>query len=352
MLNSKKAMTALMITLVVLMMGFNGLAQPVYTIKYVASGPADPLVYVPYTVGYVFKNLVEDRTQGRVKVDLYPAGQLGSQREGIEGVMMGTVEAASVNLAALSGFFPEMDVYGIPWLFPSEEVAARVFDGPFGQALEKEMRDRLGIRIAGGISILGYRHMTNGVRPIRTPDDLKGLKMRTMDNPTYIEMFRSLGAVPTPIAIGETYLALQMGTVDGHENPANVIESYKFYEVQKYLTLTGHVLSGQVMVMSEAYLNSMPADIREAVLDAARDAVVNVRGAAMLLDVMSRTNLAEKGMQVYMPTEAEQALFREKTQGPAVELLKKSMDPKWVDGVLQAVEDAKIEIKKEKEPFL
>jgi TRAP-type C4-dicarboxylate transport system substrate-binding protein len=108
-------------------------------------------------------------------------------------------------------------------------------------------------------------------------------------------MFRSLGAVPTPVAIGGAYLAMQMGTVDGHENPANVIESYQFNEVQKYLTLTGHVLSGQVMLMSEQFLNSLPEDLREKVLTAALETVVAIRGAALLLDAISRTELGKMG---------------------------------------------------------
>jgi len=345
---------AILISLVVMLMPISGAdaADKVYTLKYATTGPADPVTYTPYSVGFVFKTLVEAQSQGKVKVELFPGGQLGSQRETIEGVMMGTVEIASTNIAALSGFFPPADVFSIPYLFSSDNEAIAVLDGPFGIKFIEEMAKKHELRIVGGISPAGFRHLTNNVKPIKTPDDVNGLKFRTMDTPIFIEMFKAMGAHATPISITEVYLALQLGTVDGQENPASVTKSYKFHEVQKYMTLDGHSMAMQVALMNESYLRSLPDDVREVILRCMRDAVVNVRGVSKLSEQIDIDDMKNKGLQIYAPTEDELAQFKQVAQQPCVELLKANISEDWINGILKAVEEAKEEVEAEYKKFV
>ncbi|WP_198470165.1 TRAP transporter substrate-binding protein DctP [Acetomicrobium sp. S15 = DSM 107314] len=338
--------------LVILMPIVAGAADKTYTLKYATTGPADPVTYTPYSVGFVFKTLVEAQSQGKVKVELFPGGQLGNQRETIEGVMMGTVEIASTNIAALSGFFPPADIFSIPYLFSSDNEAIAVLDGPFGIKFIEEMAKKLELRVVGGISLLGFRHLTNSVRPIKTPGDVKGLKFRTMDTPIFIEMFKAMGAHATPISITEVYLALQLGTVDGQENPASVTRSYKFHEVQKYMTLDGHTMGMQVAVMNESYLKSLPDEIRKTILRCMRDAVVNVRGVTKLSEQIDIDAMRNEGLQIYAPTEDELEQFRKITQQPCIELLKANISEDWINGVLGAVEEAKEKVEAEYKKFV
>lgn len=354
MTKSKWFGVAILISLVVMLMPINiaGAADKAYTLKYATTGPADPVTYTPYSVGFLFKTLVEAQSQGKVKVELFPGGQLGNQRETIEGVMMGTVEIASTNIAALSGFFPPADVFSIPYLFSSENEAIAVIDGPFGIKFIEELANKHELRIAGGISTIGFRHLTNNTKLIKTPDDVKGLKFRTMDSPIFVEMFRAMGAHAAPIAITETYLALQLGTVDGQENPVSVTRANKFHEVQKYITLDGHTMGMQVALMNESYLRSLPDDVREVILRCMRDAVVNARGVDKLGHQIALDDMRSKGLQIYAPTEDELEQFREITQQPCIELLKANISEDWINGILKAVEEAKEEVEAEYKKFV
>ena len=288
----------------------------------------------------VFKNIVEQKTAGKVKVEIYPSNQLGREREQFEGVKLGTIEMCMIADGPIAGFLPEIMTIGIPYLYSNEAVAWRSLDSSFGKSLFEEMRKKTGVR-ALGIGENGFRNFTNRTRPIRTPDDLKGLKIRTMENPAHMAMVRAMGASPTPIAWGEVYMALQQGVVDGQENPVSVIQVAKFNEVQKYLTLDGHVYSILPILINDKFFSSLSPDVQKIIVDTAKIMVTISRGQNIYLVANGVKSLQDKGMEVYAPNEKELQMFRDKSQKPVIEFLEKTfaekkVDKKWIDMALKS----------------
>src|SRR2546429_5944589 len=218
-----------------------------------------------------FAREVEKRTNGRYKIQNFYAGALGAERESIEGVQLGTLDLTMTSTGPVPNFVPEVAILDIPFLFRDYPHARAVIDGPIGQDLLTKF-DAKGIKaLAWGEN--GFRHMTNNKHPVNTPDDLKGLKMRTMENPIHIEAYRQFGILPTPMAFTEVFTALQQGTVDGQENPLSVITAAKLEQVQKYLSLTGHVYSPALILMSKSQWDKLSAADKQAFSAAAKDAV-------------------------------------------------------------------------------
>ncbi len=342
-MSKEKAMTKIGILLVAIftfitLSGSSLWAAPI-TIKFAHGMPPDEEEALHRGV-VVFKKMVEQKTAGKVKVELYPANQLGKEREQFEGVKLGTIEMCMIAEGPMAGFLPEIMVVGIPYLYANEVTAWRSLDGPFGKALFEEMRKKTGVR-ALGIGENGFRNFTNRVRAIKSPDDMKGLKIRTMENPAHMAMVRALGASATPIAWGEVYMALQQGVVDGQENPVSVIEAMKFNEVQKYLTLDGHVYSILPILINDKFFMSLPPDIQKTIADIARTATTVQRGQNVKKVYDGVKSLQDKGMEVYSPTEKELKMFREKSQKPVLEFLDKTftdkkIDKKWIDMAIKS----------------
>ncbi|MGN6390430.1 MAG: DctP family TRAP transporter solute-binding subunit, partial [Burkholderiaceae bacterium] len=187
-------------------------------------------------------------------------------------------------------------ILDVPFLFRDYGHARRVLDGPIGQDLLKKFDSKGFKALAWGEN--GFRHMTNNTHPVRVPEDLKGLKMRTMENPVHVQAYKGFGIIPTPMAFSEVFTALQQGTVDGQENPLSVITSAKFDQVQKYLTLTGHVYSPCVFLMNkEAFDKLAPAD-QQAFLEAAKEGVKANRARVDADEKVAVADLRAKGMQV------------------------------------------------------
>lgn len=320
-------------------------AAPI-TIKFAHGMPPDEEEALHRGV-VVFKKMVEQKTAGRVKVDIYPANQLGKEREQFEGVKLGTIEMCMIAEGPMAGFFPEIMVVGVPYLYANEITAWRSLDGSFGKALFEEMRKKTGVR-ALGIGENGFRNFTNRVRPIKSPDDMKGLKIRTMENPAHMAMVKALGASATPIAWGEVYMALQQGVVDGQENPVSVIEVSKFNEVQKYLTLDGHVYSILPILINDKFFMSLPPDIQKIITNIAKTATTVQRGQNVKKVYDGVKSLQDKGMEVYSPTDKELQMFRERSQKPVLEFLNKTfadkkIDKKWIDMALKSAKDSEKE---------
>src|SRR5689334_12310157 len=218
-----------------------------------------------------FAREVERRTSGRYKVQTFYSSALGGERESVEGVQLGTLDLTLTSTGPLPNFVPEVAILDIPFLFRDYPHARAVLDGPIGQDLLKKFEPKGTEALAWGEN--GFRHMTDSKRPISTPEDLRGLKMRTMENPIHIQAYKQFGILPTPMAFTEVFTALQQGTVDDQENPLLVITSAKLYEVQKYLSLTGHVYSPALILMNKAAWDKLsPAD-QQAFLAAAKEAV-------------------------------------------------------------------------------
>ncbi len=244
----------------------------------------------------VFAAEVDKRTGGRYKVQNFYSGALGGERESIEAVQLGTQELAFSSTGPVPNFVPAARILDIPFLFRDKAHARAVLDGPIGQDLLKEFESKGFKALAWAEN--GVRHMTNSRRAVNLPEDLKGLKMRTMENPVHIAAYKGFGIITTPMAFPEVFTALQQGTVDGQENPLSVIMAAKFDQVQKHLTLTGHVYSPAIFLMNKAAFDKLSAADKQAFLDAAKEAVKANRARVDDDDAKGVADLRSKGMQV------------------------------------------------------
>jgi tripartite ATP-independent transporter DctP family solute receptor len=216
----------------------------------------------------VFADEVAKRTDGRYKVEQYPNAALGGEVEMMKGVQLGTVDIAFVTGAPVPNFVPEAGILNIPFLFRDAEHAHAVLDGPIGQELLKKFAAKDLIALAWGEN--GMRHLTNSKHPIASPEDLKNLKLRVPQSETMLAGFKALGADVSPLAFPELYGALQTGRFDGQENPIATILASKFYQVQKYLTLSGHVYDPAVFLVSKDLYEDMSESDRAAFIEAAK----------------------------------------------------------------------------------
>ncbi len=225
---------------------------------------ADYRLYTPtptehvYTLGAQrFADLVRERTQGRIKITVFPSGQLAKgEREALEGLQQGTIDFYVGSTGPVGNFAPSFSMLDVPFLFRDFAHVDKVLDGDIGRSLLADL-DRAHLK---GLAFWenGFRNLTNSRRPVRQPADVKDIKLRTMENKVHIEAWRSLGAAPTPMAWGEVYGALQGHVIDGQENPIAVIHSTKLNEVQKYLTLTRHVYSPALIVIGSGRWKEIP----------------------------------------------------------------------------------------------
>jgi len=239
---------------------------------------------------------IEKRTGGRYKIQNFYASALGNEREAIEAVQLGTLDMAMSSTGPVPNFVPELAILDIPFLFRDYAHARSTLDGPIGQEMLKKF-EPVGIKaLAWGEN--GFRHMTNSKHAVRTPEDLKGLKLRTMENPTHMQAYKGFGIIPTPMAISEVFTALQQGTVDGQENPISVIQSWKFDQVQKHLTLTGHVYSPAFIMMNKGLWDGLSDADKQHFLDAAKVAVKANRDRIDADEKNGVAYLRSKGMEV------------------------------------------------------
>jgi tripartite ATP-independent transporter DctP family solute receptor len=243
-----------------------------------------------------FAREVEKRTGGRYKVQTFYSGALGAERESVEGVQLGTLDLTLTSTGPLPNFVPDVAILDIPFLFRDYTHARAVLDGPIGQELLAKFPPKGMVGLAWAEN--GFRHMTNSKRPVNQPDDLRGLKMRTMENPIHIEAYRQFGILPTPMAFTEVFTALQQGTVDGQENPLSVITSAKLDQVQKYLSLTGHVYSPAIFLMNKAQWDKLSDADKQAFVEAAREGVKANRARVDEDERRAVADLRAKGMNV------------------------------------------------------
>lgn len=243
-----------------------------------------------------FAEVIAAKSNGKYKIQNFYASALGNEREAMEAVQLGTLDLCMTSTGPVPNFVPDVAILDIPFLFRDYAHARATLDGPVGQEMLTKF-DSKGFK-ALGWGENGFRHMTNSKHAVNGPADLKGLKMRTMENPVHIQAYKGFGIIPTPMAISEVFTALQQGTVDGQENPISVIQSWKFDQVQKHLTLTGHVYSPAVLLMGKALFDKLPAADKQIFLDAAKEAIKANRAR---IDEDERTGVAflrSKGMLV------------------------------------------------------
>ncbi len=251
----------------------------------------------PYAVGArAFKAALEQRVGERLDVQLFPNRALGDERPMLDGMRLGTVDMGVITNAVIAQVEPAFQLCDMPFLFGSEEQGHRVLDGAIGQQLKARLEARGVVPL--GYMEGGFRHMINNVRPITRPEDLRGIKFRVLQSPIYIEMYRALGGNAVPMAWGETFTAVQQGAIDGLEIPLGVIDQNKYYEVTKYLSLTGHIYWMIGLLIAKRSLDRLPAEVRIAVVEAGAEATRAQRAANAEATKGFRDSLAKQGMQV------------------------------------------------------
>jgi tripartite ATP-independent transporter DctP family solute receptor len=315
-----------------------GAATAQTVVKFAHVDPADWTTSKKGAASQVFKDIVEAESGGRLTVELYPAAQLGGEKDLIAQAQAGAIQMTMVS-GAFGGFCKEASILDTPYLFASAAVAWRVVDGAFGEKLAGHCQAQTGLRtLAFGET--GFRNFTNNVREVRTPADIAGLKLRVQEIPLYVEMVKGLGGVPTPVAWPETPGALKTGVVDGQENPVSVILGNKFYEFQRYLTLDQHVYGTDFILVNDAFFQGLPAE-DQALLKRAAIVAGNVgRAIQQFNSAAGVAELQKQGMTVYKPTEDELRQFREAAQPPVVAYLKSQVEASWLDELQAAVAEA------------
>ncbi|NLL36899.1 MAG: DctP family TRAP transporter solute-binding subunit [Fretibacterium sp.] len=279
-----------------------------------------------------FKELVEQQTNGEVSVTIYPNAKLGDERNLLESLKMGTVDMGIITGGPVVNFLPSFGVLDLPFLFRDAEHVYKVLDGPVGKGFFKEM-EKLGWKgLAYGER--GFRNLTNNQKAVRVPEDMKGLKIRVMQNPIYIDAFTALGANAVPMAWIETLTALQQGTIDGQENPLNVITAYNINESNGHLSMTRHAYSPNIIIMSMRTWKKLTEEQQKIVEEAAQAAAEHNRAIDNKMEVEWLQSLKDKGMEVVDQPDLEQ--FREAVKG-----VYEKYEPQYGKELIQSILDTK-----------
>ncbi|MCD7953848.1 MAG: DctP family TRAP transporter solute-binding subunit [Synergistaceae bacterium] len=308
----KKSISAILISVILVTFAFGtAFAKEEYRIKcgYSASDKESNII----TFYNTFEKYVEEASGGRIAVDVYANAQLGGERQMLEGMTLGTVEMAILSPGIAANIAPKFQVIDLPYLFNDRAAAYKALDGKLGQTLNEQILPK-------GVRLLcfpenGFRQITNNKGPIKSPADLKGVKVRVQPIPAHLKLFKAFGANPTPVDFGELYTALLQKTVDAQENSITLIYSSKLYEVQKYLTMSNHVYAPSALFMSEAFYKRLPADLQKIVMDGAkkfRDA--SRANQQKECDRLLKEMVEKNGLKVYYPTDAEMKQFRDAAQ--------------------------------------
>ena len=290
-----------------------------------------------------FQSIIESKTGGRIGVEIFPNSQLGDLRSQMEQTANGDIQMlAGMTVDLFSTYNENVQVLAIPYSFQNTEVGRKVLDGEFGQEMAEEIAEDSNLRVVSWLPT-AFRNFSNNKRPIKTPADMEGLKMRTMQVPIHMAMVKALGANPTAIPWEELYSAMQTGVADGQENPPYAVVMAKLYEVQKYYTLDNHLLNIACVVMNDDFLNSLSESDQEIVKYAARQAQMALLGIVAAKESGDLKTIADAGVEIYSPTSEEFNMFREAVQGPVLEELEGTLDQEWVDKFFDAIDKAEKE---------
>ena len=301
---------------------------------------ADPTQHIQ-AGALAFKEYVEKSSDGNITVNISPGSALGNTASLQEMTMSGEIEASTSHTeGTIAIVFPNIQVISIPYLFDAVDQALEVFRGEYGAKLYEDMRQKTGLRVIGVWDNGGFRSFTNNKRVIKTPADMQGLRIRTMDIPAHMEIVRSLGGKPTPISWKEVYTALETGVVDGQENAIPTIILGSLQEVQKYLTLDGHVYTQIHMYVNEQWFQSLPKEYQDIILRGGEKAGYAGQRSCRVYREIGEAFLSQY-MEIYHPTLEEKAEFRKMAQGPVLKFIRKAVDDqKWVDDILEAAQTA------------
>ena len=327
----------------------SGNAYSSKVLKLAHLNPQEPFENPTAPIAAVFKTMVESRTNMGIKVEIYPAGVLGKERESMEQVQQGVIQSYIASGTGIAQFYKAYDVTNLPFAFNSYAVAYDVYDGPFGQEMAEDIRKKTGFKVLGFGESGGFFQISNSKRPIKTPADMKGLKIRTMAIPLHMGIIDSLGGAATPIAWVEVYTALQTGVVDGQMNPIPIINTAKFFEVQKYITLTNHLYAPYVWVLNDKWFQGLTPAEKEIILDAAQTAVMSGRGLNRITESSDKgLPVIAKKMEIYTPSPEELAQFRKLAIAGAQKIISEKLGEEgkaWTDKFLKAIDVAEKKMK-------
>ena len=289
-----------------------------------------------HVAALAFKEHVEKATNGSLKVEIYPAGQFGKDQQTMEGLKLGTLELAVAHDGAIATVHKPIGVLGIPFLYESHEHAWRVYDSPWLKEFSDDMVKKTGIRMLG-LADNGVRHFTNSMRPILSPADMKGMKIRIQPSPVFKALVESLGASASAIPWAELPTALQQKVVDGQENGVTNILAASLYQSQKFVTLDGHVWSIHAYMVNERFFQGLSATEKKAVEEGTRKAVAIHRKMTSDQDRNAKQILEKVGMQVTVLSPAQVAPFRKLAQPPVKDWAEKEIGKTYVDSLFKAV---------------
>ena len=293
-----------------------------------------------HVAALAFKEQVEKATNGSIKVEIYPAGQFGKDQPTMEGLKLGTLELAVAHDGAIATVYKQIGVLGIPFLYENHEHAWRVYDSKWKDEMSADMIKKTGIRMLG-VADNGVRHFTNSQKPIHTPADMKGMKIRIQPSPVYKTLVESLGASASAIPWAELPTALQQKVVDGQENGVTNILAASLYQSQKYVTLDGHVWSIHAYLINERFYQGLTPTEKKAVDEAAQKAIAIHRKMTSDQDKNAKQILEKVGMQVYTPSAAQIGEFRQLAQPPVKQWAEKEIGKDYVDSLFKAIDATK-----------
>ncbi|MCB2099608.1 MAG: DctP family TRAP transporter solute-binding subunit [Rhodobacterales bacterium] len=316
------------------------------TIRLGHLNPAEPFESHSGAMTAIFKSLVESASGGAIEVKLFPNGQLGKDNEVIQQVRDGIVESVISSSGGIAQHYPLVGIFDIPFAFPNIAVASRVIDqrSAFGKKFSADLEAKTGLKVLGMIDSGGFFAFTNSQRPIKSVEDMKGLKIRTMTLPTHMAMVDSLGAQATPLPWAEVYTSLQTGVADGEMNPIPIIAFAKFDEVQKYLSITNHVITPYIWTMNKAFYEGLSPEHRKIIDWASEVATEAGRGVSRVIEASERglPKLAKK-MEVNVVPPAEQAKFAAVAQPAVRKLIEEKLGAEgkdMLDSMMSAIKAA------------
>lgn len=285
-----------------------------------------------------FKNEVEARSDGRIHMKLFSDGVFGGDRELTEAMQLNTLHLAAPSSSPMAAFSPDMNVWDIPYLFESREQAYSVLDGTFGRRLLDQLTE---VRIKGlGYWENGYRNLSHDAEAITGPDDMHGIKLRTLENQTQIRAWNATGASATPMAFTEVYTGLQQGTIDAQENPLALIVTQRFYEVQRQVVISEHVYTPSPLIMSQRFYDELPQELQRAVEEAAEASVAYCREQSVLDEDDARTVIEDSGTDVVDLDQAGRDALRDVMRPVAEEYVESIVSSGTLDELASALEEA------------
>ncbi len=319
--------------LLILVLALSALARPAGAVWVLRWGEVLPPDHPSVQMIDRVARSVAAKTQGQLQIQAFPAGQLGTTRDQIENVIVGTQQLTTEGAAAISQFFAPLGALEAPYVWRDSAHLAKVMASPIAQELSQAFVEKRGVRILAA-TYYGVRHLTTTRRPVRTVADLREFKLRVPENEVFVAMARAWGAKPTPIPFGELYLALRQNVVEGQENPLPTIDAAKLYEVQKYLILTGHILTPRLVLINERTWRGLGRPFQRALKEALTEAVARHNQEILNRERVLLEKFRQLGMEVIQP---DVESFRR----PVLESLPRQFEAQWGPGLYQRIVDTR-----------